>query len=79
MIPFGSPLERTAAILHEARMKECFGNWDLPSRFKWPATREQWEHYQHNPHSAVLQALAQAKAIAIHSNTQSPAQSSGDD
>jgi hypothetical protein len=35
----------------------------LPSRFRWPETREQWEHYQHNPHSAVLQALAQAKAV----------------
>ena len=63
MTPFGSEIERTACILHEARMRECYGNWDLPCRFHWPETREQWEYYQHNPHSAILQAVAQAKAI----------------
>jgi hypothetical protein len=63
MIQFGGPVERMARVLHEARMQECYGNWQLPSRFRWPETREQWEHYQHNPHSAVLQALAQAKAV----------------
>lgn len=64
MITFGDPIERLAAKLHEARMVECYGNWDLPSRFAWPTTREGWQHYQHHPHSAILQALAQAKDVA---------------
>lgn len=63
MIVFGGPVERLAGLLHEARMQECYGNWDLPHRFRWPKTREQWTHYQHNPHSQVEQALAQAKAM----------------
>ena len=64
MIQFGGPVERMARLLHEARMQECYGNWDLPCRLRWPETRERWEYYQHHPHSAVLQALAQAKAVA---------------
>lgn len=63
MIHFGGPAERLAALLHEARMQECYGNWQLPSRFKWPQTREEWAFYQHNPHSAIDQAMAQAKAM----------------
>jgi hypothetical protein len=60
---FGSRQERLARLLHEARMTECYGNWTIRSRFKWPETREEWEHYQHNPHPSILQAMAQAKAI----------------
>lgn len=63
MITFGSPQERLAAVLHEARMVECYGNWALSSRFRWPQTRDEWEHYQHHPHPAIAQAMAQAKAV----------------
>lgn len=63
MIKFGDPVERLAALLHEARMRECYGNWQLACRFKWPETRDGWVRYQHHPHAQVEQALAQAKAM----------------
>lgn len=72
MIAFGSPQERLAAVLHEARMKECYGNWSIPSRFRWPETREQWEHYQHNPDGHIAQAMAQAKAILPAATVEAP-------
>jgi hypothetical protein len=25
-------------IIHERRMKECYGNWSMESRTHWPAT-----------------------------------------
>ena len=66
MSAFGSPQERLAAVLHEARMKDCYGHWTTVSRFKWPQTREEWEHYQHNPDGRIAQAMAQAKAAMAY-------------
>lgn len=63
MSAFGTPVERLAKELHEARMAECWGSWSSPSRFRWPDTREEWEHLQHHPHPAIGQAMAQAKAL----------------
>jgi hypothetical protein len=49
--------------LHEARMAECFGTWTPSYRFFWPKTRAEWVHFEHNPHSLIEQAVAQAKAM----------------
>lgn len=62
-VVFGDATERLACLLHEARMSECYGNWRPSYRLRWPETREAWQQFQHHPHSNVLQALAQAKAL----------------
>lgn len=57
-IPEG--LWKLAERLHEARMRECFGNRQPSYRPKWPDDRRA---YVHAPHHAIEQALAQAREI----------------
>ena len=63
---FGSKQERLAKVLHDAKMKDCWGNWQSAHRFAWPETREQWTHYQHNPHPVIEYTMAQARAALAH-------------
>ena len=50
-------------ILHEARMKECYGNMQISSRVAWPATMKEFRAARTigQPHIDV--AVAQAKAL----------------
>lgn len=53
-------------VLHEARMKECYGNWQMHTRPKWPATFKEYRAQQQAGQSWIDQAIAQVRAIYQH-------------
>ncbi|HXJ94231.1 MAG TPA: hypothetical protein VMT20_15390 [Terriglobia bacterium] len=55
-------------LLHESRMKECYGNWQMYTRPKWPATFKEYRAQQQAGQSWIDQAIAQVRAIAPYVN-----------
>ncbi len=51
-------------ILHNARMEECFGAWEMSCRPVWPKTFKEFRGQYQAGQSWIDQACAQAKAIA---------------
>ena len=51
-----------AGILHEARMKECYGNWAMTCRVRWPATFKEFREQQQAGQSWIDIGLATARA-----------------
>jgi hypothetical protein len=50
-------------IIHERRMKECYGNWSMESRTHWPTTFKEYRRQQQAGQPWIDIAVAQAKAL----------------
>lgn len=50
-------------ILHEARMKECYGNMQTSSRRVWPNTLKEFRTQRHHGQPWIDVACAQVKAL----------------
>lgn len=54
---------RIGGILHEARMRECYGDGRLSSRRDWPATLKDFTRQRHAGQPWIDCAVAQVKAM----------------
>ena len=62
--PTDTELFHIGRLLHEARMKECYGSWThMPSRYKWPETEKEYRGQQQTGQPHIDIAIAQVKAI----------------
>lgn len=52
-----------AGILHEARMRECYGNMTTSSRKPWPATYKEFREQRTITQPWIDVAVEQAKAL----------------
>jgi hypothetical protein len=55
---------RVGAILHEARMEECYGKLDSTSRKKWPETFKEFRRQRMAGQPWIDVAVAQVRALA---------------
>jgi len=51
-----------AGILHESRMKECYGNWSMSCRVRWPETFKEFREAQQAGQSWADIGMAEARA-----------------
>lgn len=56
-------LFQLAGIIHEARMKECYGNWNTALRQAWPKDFKEYRTQQQAGQSWITIAVAQAHAV----------------
>lgn len=54
---------RVGGILHEARMRECYGNMQISSRMKWPETFKDFRGQRHDGQPWIDVAIAQVRAL----------------
>lgn len=56
-------LFRIGGILHESRMTECYGEMQLSTRRKWPATLKEFRGQQMAGQPWIDVAVAQVRAL----------------
>ena len=54
---------RVGGILHEARMRECYGKMNISSRKKWPDTLRDFRGQRMNGQPWIDVAIAQVRAL----------------
>ncbi len=57
-------LFRVGGILHEARMRECYGEMQISSRRAWPETVKDYRRQQMAGQPWIDVAIAQVRALA---------------
>jgi hypothetical protein len=54
---------RIGGILHESRMRECYGKMEISSRAKWPETFKDFRRQRHDGQPWIDVAIAQVRGL----------------
>jgi hypothetical protein len=61
-------------VLHESRMRECYGGWQISTRRAWPATVKDFRRELHIGQPWIDVAIAQARALHAAGLLNAPAE-----